>query len=79
MQLTLVEGVGACLTASRMGELTVIVQVQIKPEAVEEFEKVMAIDVAGSRAEEGCLRFDLLTDQADANTFYFYDVPSHSA
>ena len=38
----------------------VFVTVTIPEDKVEEFMKVMKIDVDGSRAEEGCLGFDLL-------------------
>ena len=40
-------------------------QVEIAPERLAAFLAAMAIDVAGSRTEPGCLRFDLL--RVDAN------------
>ncbi|KAL1514491.1 hypothetical protein AB1Y20_003590 [Prymnesium parvum] len=57
-----------------MSAVAVIVDVTIKPEARDEFLKVMEIDAVGSRKEEGCLRFDVLCDQTDPNRFFFYEV-----
>lgn len=45
-----------------------------KPEAREEFLKVMEIDAVGSRKEEGCLRFDVMCDQSNPDRFFFYEV-----
>ena len=39
----------------------------------------MKRDVTESRAEAGCLRFDLLTDQSAANKFTLYEVWASSA
>merc|ERR1712216_84607 len=55
----------------------VIVTVKIKEDRVPDFLKAMEDDVTNSRSPEkdpGCLRFDLLRDQEDPNTFYFYEV-----
>ena len=41
---------------------------------VAQFLEVMKVDVAGSRGEPGCLRFDLLRDKSSPNTFVFYEV-----
>ena len=40
--------------------LSIVVKVEIEPDMLDEFYKVMAYDVEGSRMEPGCLRFDLL-------------------
>ena len=51
------------------------VKVRIKPEMREKFLKAIEVDALGSeRDEPGCLRFDVLQDQADENHFYFYEV-----
>ncbi|KAJ8599156.1 hypothetical protein CTAYLR_008305 [Chrysophaeum taylorii] len=42
--------------------------------ALELASQVMKIDVEGSRAEPGCLRFDLLRDSQTPNAFVFYEV-----
>ena len=39
----------------------------------------MKRDVTESRAEAGCVRFDLLTDQSAANKFCLYEVWASSA
>jgi quinol monooxygenase YgiN len=44
----------------------------VPDDAKEEFLKVMDIDMQGSRAEEGCLRFDLL--HAGGGVYHFYEV-----
>ena len=65
--------------APSMSTIAIVVDVEIKPETREEFLKVMEIDAVGSRAEEGCLRFDVLCDQANPNRFFFYEVRHCSA
>ena len=57
--------------APSMSTIAIVVDVEIKPETREEFLKVMEIDAVGSRAEEGCLRFDVLCDQSNPNRFFF--------
>ena len=42
--------------------IVLVVTVEIAKERLEAFREAMAIDAAGSRAEPGCLRFDLLED-----------------
>ena len=54
--------------------LALIVTVEIDPARLDEFIEVMRVDCAGSRKEEGCYRFDLLRDTAQANKFVFYEV-----
>lgn len=51
------------------------VTVRIKPEKREEFLKAIEIDALGSeRDEPGCMRFNVLQDDKDANVYYFYEV-----
>jgi len=49
--------------------------VRIKPAMREKFLKAIEEDALGSeRDEPGCLRFNVLQDQKDANVYYFYEV-----
>lgn len=43
-----------------MAATTVFVTLEIKNDCVEDFLKIMEADKVGSRAEEGCLRFDVM-------------------
>lgn len=52
----------------------VIVDAEIKPDRMEEFLKIIEEDAVGSRAEEGCLRFDVQQSQDNPNRFFFYEV-----
>lgn len=52
-----------------------IVSVRVKPERREEFLQAIEEDGRGSREDEpGCLRFDVLQDNADPNHYFFYEV-----
>jgi (4S)-4-hydroxy-5-phosphonooxypentane-2,3-dione isomerase len=51
------------------------VRSQLKPEYREQFMKIAKEDARGSNHDEpGCLRFDVLVDEKDANLIYFYEV-----
>ena len=51
------------------------VKVRIKPDMRDKFLKAIEHDALGSeRDEPGCLRFNVLQDQKDANVYYFYEV-----
>ncbi|HEY8090378.1 MAG TPA: putative quinol monooxygenase [Polyangiaceae bacterium] len=54
--------------------LGLFAKVTVKPDLVERFWKHLLLDVEGSRAEPGCLRFDVLRDEKAANVFYLYEV-----
>jgi quinol monooxygenase YgiN len=62
----------------RSAEATMIaiwVKVRIKPEMREKFLKAIEVDALGSeRDEPGCLRFNVLQDDKDANVYYFFEV-----
>ena len=45
--------------------LVIIAEFQVKQECVEECERVLCESARGSRAEPGCVRFDVLRDQND--------------
>src|SRR5207253_919055 len=51
------------------------VKVRVKPEGRERFLKAIEVDALGSEGDEpGCMRFNVLQDQQDPNTYYFYEV-----
>ena len=55
--------------------LAMLVKVRVKPDARERFLKAIEVDALGSeRDEPGCMRFNVLQDQADQNVYYFYEV-----
>src|SRR3979411_622535 len=52
-----------------------VVSLKVKPESRDTFLAAAQDDsVCSVRDEPGCLRFDVLEDQADANHFFFYEV-----
>jgi autoinducer 2-degrading protein len=51
------------------------VSLQVKPDKRDQFLAAAEDDSTSSvRDEPGCLRFDVLHDQADPNHFFFYEV-----
>lgn len=52
----------------------IVVDAEIHPDRMDEFLRVMEEDAAGSRAEPGCLRFDVVQNQEQKNKFMFYEV-----
>ena len=53
----------------------ILVKVKIKPEGREKFLRAIEVDALGSEKDEpGCLRFNVLQDADDENTYYFYEV-----
>src|SRR5262249_16156800 len=60
--------------------LAIWVKVRIKPELRQRFLDAIEGDALGSeRDEPGCLRFNVLQDQHDANVYYFYEVYADAA
>ena len=63
------------------------VKVKIKPEKREQFLAAIEDDaICSERDEPGCLRFNVLQDEADENVYYFFEVyrdkdalPAHQA
>lgn len=53
---------------------SVIVEAEIKEDRLEEFMGMIENNALKSRAEPGCIRFDVLRDQSQANKFWFYEV-----
>ena len=55
--------------------LAIWVKVRIKPELRQRFLEAIEVDALGSeRDEPGCLRFNVLQDERDANVYYFFEV-----
>ena len=55
--------------------ICMLIEVHIKPSALDEFLKVIKHDAEHSvKDEPGCLRFDVLRDNDDPLKFYFYEV-----
>ena len=60
--------------------LAIWVKVRIDPDQRERFLHGIEVDALGSeRDEPGCLRFNVLQDAADENTYYFYEVYEDAA
>ena len=52
-----------------------VVSLKVKPDLRDKFMAAAEDDAISSvRDEPGCLRFDVLHDNADPNHFYFYEV-----
>ena len=55
--------------------LAIWVKVRVKPDQKKRFLEAIEVDALGSeRDEAGCLRFNVLQDAQDENTYYFYEV-----
>ena len=55
--------------------LAMWVKVKVKPEGRERFLKAIEVDALGSEGDEpGCMRFNVLQDEQDANVYYFFEV-----
>ena len=55
--------------------LAIWVKVKVKPDQKKRFLEAIEVDALGSeRDEPGCLRFNVLQDEQDENTYYFYEV-----
>jgi len=52
----------------------IVLEVEIKPEHVDEFLAIMNADTVGSRQEKGCVHFDLMRVKDKENTFVTYEV-----
>ena len=62
------------VTKMSAAPIGVMVTVEIEEARVPAFLEALKVDAAGSREEEGCLRFDLLKDSENANTWHFYEI-----
>jgi (4S)-4-hydroxy-5-phosphonooxypentane-2,3-dione isomerase len=55
--------------------LALVVSLRVKPERREDFLKAAEDDsICSTRDEDGCLRFDVVQDNADPNHFFYYEV-----
>ena len=54
-------------------QITVIARLRAKPETAEQLKELAMSLVNPTRAEAGCLNYDLHRDLEDPNTFYFYE------
>lgn len=55
--------------------IAIWVKVKVKVDRRGDFLKAIEVDALGSeRDEPGCARFNVLQDQQDPNTYYFYEV-----
>ena len=52
----------------------VCVTIRVKPENVEEFIEATMANAAGTRAEPGNLRFDVLQEAGEPGQFFLYEV-----
>jgi quinol monooxygenase YgiN len=52
---------------------TIIGTVVAKPEKRDELLRLLAAQVAPTRAEPGCINYDFHCDKSDPNTFVFYE------
>eukprot|EP00588_Corethron_pennatum_P000904 CAMPEP_0194283162 /NCGR_PEP_ID=MMETSP0169-20130528/24772_1 /TAXON_ID=218684 /ORGANISM="Corethron pennatum, Strain L29A3" /LENGTH=152 /DNA_ID=CAMNT_0039028701 /DNA_START=75 /DNA_END=533 /DNA_ORIENTATION=- len=60
--------------AAASAPFCIVVEAEIVPERVDEFLGLIEKDAVGSRAEPGCLRFDVLRSHDDPHKFFFYEM-----
>ena len=60
-------------------ELTVLLELEVKPECIDECIKLLTASAQGSRQEPGCVRFDVMRDQEKPNTVYTYEAFASAA
>ncbi|WEG08011.1 putative quinol monooxygenase [Microbacterium horticulturae] len=56
------------------GVFAVLVTIDVRPEALAEFEVGLRANAAATRAEPGCLRFDVLRERDEPNRFVLYEL-----
>ena len=56
------------------GVFAVLVTIDVRPESLAEFEVGLRRNAAATRAEPGCLRFDVLRERDQANRFVLYEL-----
>ena len=63
-----------------MNEFVLIVEFQVKPEHLEKFNQLIAVNAQASvREEPGCRQFDVLHNQDDPNHVVLYEVYDSAA
>ena len=61
-------------------KICLLVEIHIKPSALDDFMKITKHDaVQSEKTEPGCLRFDVLRDNDDPLKFYLYEVYKDNA
>ncbi|KAL3765436.1 hypothetical protein ACHAW5_006929 [Stephanodiscus triporus] len=58
--------------------ICIIVEAEIKEDRMEEFVDMIEKNAIGSRAEPGCIRFDVLQAEDAPNKFFFYEIYRNS-
>mmetsp|Transcript_24515 Transcript_24515/g.48732 ORF Transcript_24515/g.48732 Transcript_24515/m.48732 type:complete len:141 (-) Transcript_24515:201-623(-) len=61
------------LSSSTM-PICIVVEAEIKEDRMDEFLDMIEKNAIGSRAEPGCIRFDVLQAEDAPNKFFFYEV-----
>ena len=77
LQVLAVSGAGGLLASPTLGvesDVHVIAEVFAKPEAADDFRKLLVDFVAMSRKEMGCKHYTLLEDPAKPGHFYTFEV-----
>mmetsp|Transcript_10468 Transcript_10468/g.15911 ORF Transcript_10468/g.15911 Transcript_10468/m.15911 type:complete len:143 (+) Transcript_10468:50-478(+) len=54
--------------------ICIVVEAEVKEDRMDDFLVMIEANAIGSRAEPGCIRFDVLQAEDQANKFYFYEV-----
>jgi (4S)-4-hydroxy-5-phosphonooxypentane-2,3-dione isomerase len=58
-----------------MGEFVLIVEMEVKPESIERFHELIAVNARASvETEPGCRQFDVMRSQDAANRILLYEV-----
>lgn len=61
-------------SSSSSKPIAIMVDAEIKPDRLNEFLDIIQRDAIGSRAEPGCIRFDVIQNQENPCKFFFYEV-----
>ncbi|KAL9187040.1 hypothetical protein ACHAXT_010760 [Thalassiosira profunda] len=59
--------------------ICIVVEAEIKEDRMDDFLDMIEKNAVGSRAEPGCIRFDVLQAEDQANKFFFYEVYEDAA
>eukprot|EP00574_Skeletonema_japonicum_P005906 CAMPEP_0201714242 /NCGR_PEP_ID=MMETSP0593-20130828/810_1 /ASSEMBLY_ACC=CAM_ASM_000672 /TAXON_ID=267983 /ORGANISM="Skeletonema japonicum, Strain CCMP2506" /LENGTH=98 /DNA_ID=CAMNT_0048203507 /DNA_START=153 /DNA_END=449 /DNA_ORIENTATION=- len=59
--------------------ICIVVEAEIKEDRMDDFLDMIEKNAVGSRAEPGCIRFDVLQAADQENKFFFYEVYEDAA
>eukprot|EP00584_Thalassiosira_punctigera_P000539 CAMPEP_0172526864 /NCGR_PEP_ID=MMETSP1067-20121228/1691_1 /TAXON_ID=265564 ORGANISM="Thalassiosira punctigera, Strain Tpunct2005C2" /NCGR_SAMPLE_ID=MMETSP1067 /ASSEMBLY_ACC=CAM_ASM_000444 /LENGTH=137 /DNA_ID=CAMNT_0013310475 /DNA_START=87 /DNA_END=500 /DNA_ORIENTATION=- len=59
--------------------ICIVVEAEIKEDRMDDFLDMIEKNAVGSRAEPGCIRFDVLQAEDASNKFFFYEVYEDAA